>query len=169
MAMNEGGPVEPMSWLEASEQVLDPLVNARMLLALVDGAQAAGLFRALQGSSTVADLARETGLSEQRVRDVCAALVANEVAELDGSLVRLTPAWAALSGPAAFAPLGSALRVGDVGAQTLQDLSGGRGFAGLSSADRVAYASAVSPNPFSAAIVAAMRAGVGIPDAVRGR
>jgi SAM-dependent methyltransferase len=27
----------------------------------------------------------------------------------------------------------------------------------------------VSPNPFSAAIVAAMRAGVGIPDAVRGR
>ncbi len=167
--MNEGGPVEPPSWFEASEQVLDPLVNARMLLALVQGAEALGFFRAMQESSTLASLARETGLSEQRVRDVCAALVANEVAELDGSGVRLTPAWAALTGPAALAPLGTALRLGDVGAQTLQDLSGGGGFAGLSRADRVAYASAVSPNPFSAAIVAAMRAGVGIPDAVRGR
>ena len=83
--------------------------------------------------------------------------------------MRLTPAWEALTGPAAFAPLGPALRLGDIGAQTLQDLSGGGGFAGLSSADRVAYASAVSPNPFSVAIVAAMRAGVGISYAVRGR
>jgi hypothetical protein len=169
MVTNEGGPVEPPSWFEASEQVLDPLVNARMLLALVEGAEEAGLLRALQAPSTVTGLARATGLSEPRVRDVCAALVANEVAELDGPVVRLTPAWAALSGPAAFAPLGAALRLGDVGVQTLQDLTGGAGFAGLSSADRIAYASAVSPDPFSAAIVAAMRAGVGVPDAVRGR
>ena len=33
--MTAGDVAEPPSWFEASEQVLDPLVNARMLLALV--------------------------------------------------------------------------------------------------------------------------------------
>ena len=169
MDTTSGDVAEPPSWFEASEQVLDPLVNARMLLALVEGADGAELLRAMHTTTTVADLALATGLSEDRVRDVCAALIANDVAESDGSGVRLTPAWAALTGPAAFAPLASALRLGDVGAQTLRDLSGGSGFAGLSSVDRLAYASAVSPDPFSPGIVAAMRAGAGVPDAVRGR
>lgn len=169
MDITAGDVAEPPSWFEASDQVLDPLVNARMLLALVEGADGAGLLRAMRTTTTVADLALATGLSEDRVRDVCAALIANDVAESDGSGVRLTPAWAALTGPAAFAPLASALRLGDVGAQTLRDLSGGSGFAGLSSVDRLAYASAVSPDPFSPGIVAAMRAGAGVPDAVRGR
>ena len=167
--MTAGDVAEPPSWFEASEQVLDPLVNARMLLALVEGADGAGLLRAMRTTTTVADLALATGLSEDRVCDVCAALTANDVAESDGSGVRLTPAWAALTGPAAFAPLASALRLGDVGAQTLRHLSGGSGFAGLSSVDRLAYATAVSPDPFSPGIVAAMRAGAGVPDAVRGR
>ncbi len=160
---------EPPSWFEASEQVLDPMVNARTLLALVEGAERAGLLRAMRTTTTVPELARATGLSEPRVRDVCAALIANEVAVSDGSGVRLTAAWAALTGPAAFAPLASALRLGDVAARTLADLSDGDGFAGLSSADRFGYASAVSPDPFSPGLVAAMRAGAGVPDAVRGR
>ena len=161
--------VEPPSWFQASEQVLDPLVNARMLLALVEGAERAGLLRAMRTTTTVPELARATGLSEPRVRDICAALVANDVAEPEGFALRLTPAWTALTGPAAFAPLASALRLGDAGADALTDLSGGSGFAGLSSEDRLSYASAVSPDPFSPGVVAAMRAGAGIPDAVRGR
>jgi hypothetical protein len=64
---------EPPSWFEASEQVLDPLVNARMLLALVEGAERAGLLRAMRTTTTVPELARATGLSEPRVRDICAA------------------------------------------------------------------------------------------------
>src|SRR6478735_3175662 len=145
---------EPPSWFEASERVLEPLVNARMLLALVEGAERAGLLRAMRTTTTVSELARATGLSEPRVRDICAALVANDVAEPEGFAVRLTPAWTALTGPAAFAPLASALRLGDVGADALTDLSGGSGFAELSSEDRLSYASAVSPDPFSPGVVA---------------
>ena len=90
--MTSGDAAEPLSWFEASEQVLDPLLNARMLLALVEGADGAELLRAMHTTTTVADLALATGLGEDRVRDVCAALIAGDVAEANGSGVRLTPA-----------------------------------------------------------------------------
>jgi len=80
MDITAGDVAEPPSWFEASDQVLDPLVNARMLLALVEGADGARLLRAMRTTTTVADLALATGLSEDRVRDVCAALIANDVA-----------------------------------------------------------------------------------------
>ena len=53
-------PVEPPSWFEASERTLDPLLNAASLPALVEGAEASGLLRALRVTATASEVARET-------------------------------------------------------------------------------------------------------------
>jgi hypothetical protein len=58
----------------------------------------------MRTATTARELAEATGLTEQRVREVCAALVANEVAVEDWSGVRLSPAWDALTGPSALSP-----------------------------------------------------------------
>jgi len=155
------------TWFEASEHVLDPLLTARALVGLLEGAEAVGLFRALRTAESFEGLARETGLPEQRVRDVCAALTACEVLEPAGDGLRLTPSWTALTGPTAFVPLSTALRMGEVTAAAARDVGGGGGFGELAGADRLTYAVAVSPDPFSRGVVAAMRGWV--PAVVRDR
>ena len=67
--MSGGHAAEPPSWFEASERALDPLLNAASLLALVEGAEANGLLRALRRTTTPSEAARETGPPESRVRD----------------------------------------------------------------------------------------------------
>lgn len=74
--MSAGAAVQPPSWFEASERTLDPLLNAASLLALVEGAEASGLLRALRRTTNPSVAARDTGLPEPRVRDICDALVA---------------------------------------------------------------------------------------------
>ena len=59
--------MEPPSWFEAAERTLDPLLNAASLLALVEGAEASGLLRALRSTTTPSEAARDTGLPEARV------------------------------------------------------------------------------------------------------
>ena len=155
--MSECPSPEPLSWFEAVERSLDPLLNASALLALVEGAEACGLLRAMRVGTTAEAVARETGLTEDRVSDVCAALVSGGVVERDGSLLRLAPDWDVITGAAAFAPLADSLRMNEVVGRSLRRLPGGGGFAELSPADRLTYARAVSPNPFSPALVAAVR------------
>lgn len=46
----EDAPAPEPSWFEASEQVLDPLLNARALVAVLEAADAVGLFRALRST-----------------------------------------------------------------------------------------------------------------------
>ncbi len=167
--MSAGDAGEPPSWFEASERSLDPLLNAASLLALVEGAEANGLLRALRRTTTPSEAARDTGLPEQRVRDICDALVAGEVAERVGSGIRLTADWDALTSATAFSPLADGLRMNDVTTRSLRDLSGRGGFPELSPADRLAYATAVSPNPFSPALVAAVRQGAWTPQSIRVR
>ena len=99
----ENAPAPEPSWFEASEQVLEPLLTARALVALLDGAERVGLFRALRTTSAFDELTRQTGLPEQRVREICGALVTNEVLEPLGDGVRLTPSWRVLTGPSALA------------------------------------------------------------------
>ncbi|HWI34467.1 MAG TPA: class I SAM-dependent methyltransferase [Lapillicoccus sp.] len=169
MATTDDTPPEPPSWFEASAQVLEPLLNARSLIALLEGAEAVGLFRAMRTGTTSAELAEATGLTEQRVRDVCAALVANQVAVEDASGFRLSPAWDVLTGPSAVSPLASALAAAEVSARELTNLSGPSGWSTLSETERFAYATAVSPNPFSDAMVALVRARAATPPAVRER
>ena len=62
--MSAGDAGEPPSWFEASERSLDPLLNAASLLALVEGAEANGLLRALRRTTTPSEAARDTGLPE---------------------------------------------------------------------------------------------------------
>lgn len=165
--MSRGDDVEPPSWFEASERTLDPLLNAASLLALVEGAEASELLRALRSTTTPSEAAAATGLPEARVGDICDALVAGEVAEWVGSGIRLTADWDALTSATAFAPLADGLRMNDVTTRSLRDLSGPGGFAELPPGDRLAYATAVSPNPFSPALVAAVRQGAWTPASIR--
>ncbi|MEP6650538.1 MAG: class I SAM-dependent methyltransferase, partial [Lapillicoccus sp.] len=157
MAMSEDAGTEPPSWFEASHRVLDPLLNARSVVALLQAAEAVGLLATLRSVTTPAEAALASGLSESRVRGVCDALVANEVVERVGPGLRLTPAWGVLTGPTAFSALGPGLRAAEAGAAALRDLATAAGFAGLTSPERLAYATAVSPDPFSPGVVAAIR------------
>lgn len=157
------------SWFEASERVLDPLLTARTLVALLQGAEAVGLFRAVRTTSTFEGLAKETGLPVQRVREVCAALVANDVLAPNGDGVRLTPAWDVLTGPSAFSPLASALVAAEASAHDLSDLTRSGGWGNLAEPERLAYAASVSPNPFSDDIVALVRSRVATPPELRDR
>ena len=158
-----------LSWFRAVARTLDPLLNSAALVALIQGAEAAGLLRALRTTTTPEALARETGIDESRVRDIGAALEAGDVVERVGSGLRLTADWAALTGAAAFSPLAEALRMNDVATRALQDLSGRNGFADLSSADRLTYAIGVSPDPFSSGVVALVRQGAWTPASLRAR
>ena len=169
MVTADDTPPEPPSWFEASDQVLEPLLNARSLIALLQGAEAIGLFRAMRAATTTAELAEATGLTEQRVRDVCAALVANQVVVEDSSGVRLRQAWDVLTGPSVLSPFASALVAAEVMARELRNLSGASGWTTLSETERLAYATAVSPNPFSDAMVALVGARAATPPVVRER
>jgi ubiquinone/menaquinone biosynthesis C-methylase UbiE len=157
------------SWFEASDRVLDPLVNARLLVSLLHGAEAAGLLHAMRTTGDPASLARQTGLTEERVRGVCTALVASGVAVGEGSGVRLSPEWDVLTSPSAFSPLGSVLAAADIGAQGLSDLAAEDGWGRLTDTDRLAFATSVSPDPFSDAMVALVRARAATPVVVRER
>ena len=150
---------DPASWSEAAEQVLDPLLRAQSLLALVSGAEAGGLLRAARTSATVGDLSTATGWSPQRVEDVVRALVASEVLDAAGQGYRLTPAWALLVGPTARAPLTQVLRAADVDARILRSPATSGGFGALPDEDRYAHAQSVSPDPFAPGVVAAFRSG----------
>ena len=169
MSTEEPATGSPTTWFEAVELVLDPLLRAQSLLALVTGAQSTGLLSAARTPATAGELSAASGLSGDRVRDVVRALVAAEVLEEVGAAYRLAPAWAMLTGPAAFAPLGQTLRAADVDARALRALAGDTDFWTLPAEDRDAYARAVSPDPFAPGLVAAFRGGAMTAPDVRAR
>lgn len=149
------------TWFEATEQVLDPLMRAQSLLALVTGAHAAGLLAAASTWTTVGELAAASGLAPQRVRDVVRALVVNDVLEEDGDALRLAPAWQVLTGRTAFAPLTETLAAGATDARALRSVGGGADdYWTAPGPDRYAYARAVSPDPFSPGLVELFRSGL---------
>jgi hypothetical protein len=43
-------PPDPPSWFEAYERLVEPLLNARSLTALLEGAETVGLFRGCAGN-----------------------------------------------------------------------------------------------------------------------
>ena len=168
--MTAGDVAEPPSWFEASEQVPRPAGERPDAPRARRGG---GRGRAAPGDADHHDGGRpgagnrtERGPGARRVRGPHRQRRRRERRvgraahpRMGGSdrSRRRSPRWRRPSGSATW----ERRRCGD--------LSGGSGFAGLSSVDRLAYATAVSPDPFSPGIVAAMRAGAGVPDAVRGR
>lgn len=146
-------------WFETVSEVLDPLLHARMLLALIEAAQSMGLLDAAQRPVSADDLSVETGLSPPLLAEVCEALTVNGVLEADGDRWTLSPLWQVITGPSAFAPLAETLATGDVRASTLRSLAEPTAYWSLEDADRYAYARALSPDPFSTGVVDAFRSG----------
>lgn len=148
---------DDISFFEAYEQALDPLFTAGKQLQIVARAEACGLLRALRTESTADELGARTGVPHRSVLTLCRALVACSVAEaVDGGRFRLTPAWLALTGPTAYAPLDVVLAGNDVESRLLRG-SDDDTFWSMSVTDRVTYARAVSPDPYSDGLVAAFR------------
>jgi hypothetical protein len=66
-------------------------------------------------------------------------------------------------------PLAAELVAAEAGARELMNLAGASSWSTLSEPERLAYATAVSPNPFSDAVVALVRARTATPPVVRER
>ena len=146
---------EELEFFKALEAVLYPLTTASSLLRVVDRADREGVLRQLRDGADVADLANVTGRSNESARALCAALVANGIAEAYASGFRLTPPWRAVTAEGTF------IRLRDVLAQSrVIDalMSGGQTtYSTLSPADRSAFAHAVSPNPYAPELVDRIR------------
>lgn len=151
---------ETPTFFEAYDEVLTPLLGAHGLIELLEGAEEAGLVSALREQTDVAELAASTGLPEHRVRAVCAALSTYDVVEAVDTGLRLTPAWQALVAPGAFVALADLLASARIEARLLREAASGVDYWSMPGEDRVLFARAISPNPFSADLVEAFRAGL---------
>jgi len=142
---------EEVEFFAALDAALTPLTTARGLLAVVERAEREGVLRVLREGGSVADVAQRTGSSNDSARTLCAALVANGVAEAAAVGYRLTPFWRALTAEDAFIPLRDVLaqsRVIDVMLSRPEVT-----YATIPAADREAFARAVSPNPYAPDLV----------------
>ena len=103
-----------MSWFEAYERSLRPLLGPADLLAVLSAAESAGIVQALRTPSTPAEIAVRVGRSEPVLRAVCHALAVYDVAVLEDGRYRLAPDWMVLSDEAAFSPLSVQLAKAEV-------------------------------------------------------
>src|SRR5690349_357871 len=147
---------DEMGFFEAYETVLTPLFTASNTLRLVAGANAVGLIEALRNRSSTDGLAAATGLTPTKVGTLCRALVATGVAESDGDAYELRPGWKALTAPGGYVSLEVALNGNAVDGRLLENTAGAT-YWSMSTDDRLAYARAVSPNPYSDELVASFR------------
>lgn len=147
-------------FFEAYDAALTPLLGAQGFLALLQGAEEIGLLDVLREPVTDAELATATGLTERRVRTVRQALLLHGVVEPDGSGHRLTPPWSALTAEDAFVTLADTLASAQIEARLLRDVAAGPDYWAMPSADRILFARAISPNPFSPGLVEGFRRGL---------
>ena len=149
---------EQLSWFQAYDAVLVPVLGHHGLVDVLSGAESSGALEALRRSVDVDELAAATGLSGARAQSLVDVLVAHQVVEADGALHRLAPAWQALMQPDAFASLADTLASARVEGRLLRDAAGGTDYWTMPPEDRLVFARAVSPNPFSSALVDGFRA-----------
>lgn len=147
-------------FFEAYDAALTPLLGAQGFLALLQGVEEIGLLDVLREAATAAELAEATGLTERRVRTVVQALLLHGVVEPDGAGHRLTPAWATLTAEDAFVSLRDVLASAQIEARLLRDVAAGPDYWSMPAADRILFARAISPNPFSAGLVEGFRQGL---------
>lgn len=147
---------EEIGFFKAYDAVLTPLFSASSTLSLVEGATSVGLMSALRDVVSTDRLSRLTGLSPQRINTLCRALVATGVAEALEAGHVLTAEWRALTDPGGYVSLDMALSGNAVDGRLLKNASGST-YWSMPSEDRLAYARAVSPNPYSDDLVASFR------------
>src|SRR5689334_21568643 len=98
-----------MSFFEAHDATLRPLLAARGLLDVVHVAERTGLMQALREPVGREALAATSGLAAESVGALLDVLEVNGVVVgVDGGL-RLSEPWQVLTGPAAFSTLGDNL------------------------------------------------------------
>lgn len=147
-----------MSWFEAYERALEPLTSQAELLALLTGAESAGLVGALRTPSTSEELAVRLGQPEPMVAAVCRALTAYAVTVRAEDRYQLAPDWMVLSDESAFSPLAVQLAKAEIDQRSFRNVLAAEDYWTMPAEDRLLVARAVSPDPFSAALVESFRA-----------
>ena len=147
-----------MTWFEAYERSLLPLLAPAEMFGLLTSVEASGMLAALRTASTAEDIAVTTGQPPHLVRAVVRALVAHDIAVLEGQKYRLSPDWMVLSDEAAFSPLSVQLAKASVDQRSLRSLLDPEDYWTMPPEDRLVVARAVSPDPFSAGLVESFRA-----------
>lgn len=146
-----------MSWFEAYDRVLEPLLGPASLLAAVEAAEKAGVLAQLRTPTTVDELAAATSQEAPVLAALCHALDLYDVVDRDGERYCLTADWMVLSDEAAFSPLSVQLAHAEVTQRTLRHTLGDSTYWTMSPEDRLVIARAVSPDPFSAGLVESFR------------
>ena len=146
-----------MSWFEAYDRVLEPLLGPASLLAALEAAENAGLLSALRTQATVADLASATGQEAGVITAICHALDLYDVVDRVHDRYCLTSDWMLLTDEAAFSPLSVQLAHAEVTQRMLRHSLSDSTYWTMSPEDRLIIARAVSPDPFSAGLVESFR------------
>ena len=132
----------------AQNRVLGPLMTARKLLALIEGAAERGVLRALADGVHREELAslvaNGDGATAQALID---ALCAGGVVKAIDDRYLLTEEWAAAQSEFAGIPMSTRMAGNEISAALLRDL-GGDTYWTMPSDQRVTLASSVSPDPF---------------------
>lgn len=146
-----------MSWFEAYDRALAPLLGPSALVAVLEAAEGAGVLAGLRTPTTVEELAASTSQDAHVLAAICHALDLYDVVDRDGEHYCLTPDWMLLSDDAAFSPLPVQLAHAEVTQRALRHALGDSTYWTMSPEDRLVIARAVSPDPFSAGLVESFR------------
>ena len=146
-----------MSWFEAYDATVRPLLAARGVLDVVHAAETSGLMAALRDGGTPAALVAACRLDPDRAAELLTVLELSGVVERDGETLCLNAAWSVLTGDRAFAALSDTLAASDVEQATIRSVGGVGSYWEIDAAQRVAFARAVSPSPFQPGMVEMVR------------
>lgn len=144
--------------VDAEMRVLDPLLSAQKVLALIEGAERAAILRLLADGASIASVVDTTGIAEAVVTAAIDALVVAGVAESAGGTVRLTDDWALVCSAGGPRPLHATLAGERVGAGLLRHIGSADDYWEVSTTDRIALAASMSPDPMQGALVASFPA-----------
>lgn len=133
-----------------ARSVLDPLLSAAQLLGLLQGTLRSGLLAAARTPASVAQLAAVTGIAESQVVNLCRALEAHEVLIQRAGHYRLADPWLVLTTPNGPFPVENILALTFAQMKILTNAAAGNeDYWALTSDDRLAIATGITPNPAS--------------------
>jgi len=147
-----------MDYPTARAKVLMPLLAGQKLLALAQGAQAAGWMPLLRAGTDVGGIADATGMDPGAVGAILRALAAGGVVEQTGDSFVLTEAWTALVGEEAIMPFDVMATGADVTSALFRSFGSEADYWAMPAADRLALAASASPDPIHGAFVNVVQA-----------
>lgn len=139
----------------AVEQVLRPLFAASNVLNILERADRQGLLAALRDGASIGTLARLAGLVDTSAETFARALVVTGIAQLVDGTYRLTAPWQVIAAEGNPVPLAAALSANRAMDRML--LASEADYFSIPAADRLAFARAAAPDPYSSRVVALWR------------